>query len=592
MKSWIRKQFDNIRLQGKFFSILLLALLLVFVGTLLTRPISDRAYNDALYERTVQLLTVFSQNVQTELNNVADVSFTIIADNVLQNSLTKMRQNAYGTEEWIEARREASDRLLNMSLLHSNVVSILLRSLEGTDISRVIPGQGIPASIFKQQAEAAHAAHGREIWVPNTEETGSIFLVRDVREIADLTLNSIGMLAVRVNMDKIISRCLQPLASMGMPLSCAVDLNGTRIYASQEQTMGLELEEGNFSLRKIDGETMFCVRYSPANSAWSYLAVLPYDGITQSIRWASGISMAVAVAALALALVLGALLTASILRHFHRLLDKYDAFAQGRFQPLGQKDPYQERRDEIGELHRHFDQMASEHQRMIDDIYVKQQLLLEAQLRQLRTQIQPHFLYNTLESIYCLAEKGGDERIATMTAALGRMLRAALNDKRDMITIQEDMRISQEYLNIQLIRYGDQLRADFAIDSAFFPLLIPAMTIQPLVENAIRHGAEEMLEMCEIRVYCERQGQFIDLTVEDNGPGMDENILEKLENGEIKPEGLGIGLSNIHKRLQLAFRSEECGLRIRRENGKTKVIVRILSEEKEEKDDQALVGGR
>ena len=220
---------------------------------------------------------------------------------------------------------------------------------------------------------------------------------------------------------------------------------------------------------------------------------------------------------------------------------------------------------------------------MIEEIYVKQQLLLEAQLRQLRAQIQPHFLYNTLESIYCLAEKGGDERIATMTAALGRMLRAALQDKRDIIPIGDDMKIAQEYLSIQLIRYGDQLRADFEIEEEFLSALIPAMTIQPLVENAVRHGAEEMLELCHIRVFCRRQGAYIDLTVEDNGPGMAEDTLEKLERGELRPEGLGIGLNNIHKRLRLAFRDEGCGLRIRREAGRTQVIVRIAGEEK--KDD-------
>src|SRR5699024_9587199 len=109
---------------------------------------------------------------------------------------------------------------------------------------------------------------------------------------------------------------------------------------------------------------------------------LSYNKIMQSIRWSSGLSTAIAVIALALALRLGSLLMASILKHVKRLLNKYDAFARGRWQPTPEEDPYQLRQDEIGELHRQFDHMAAEHQRMIEEIYVKQQLLLEAQLHQ------------------------------------------------------------------------------------------------------------------------------------------------------------------------------------------------------------------
>ena len=312
----------------------------------------------------------------------------------------------------------------------------------------------------------------------------------------------------------------------------------------------------------------------------TYTAVLPYGEILQSLRRASALATSIAAGALALALILAWLLIASIVQHFKRLLNKYERFARGEDQPAKEIALYQHRRDEIGELHRQFDRMADEHRRMVEEIYVKQQLLLEAQLRQLRAQIRPHFLYNTLESISCLAERCDDERIATMSIALGRMLRASLNDKRDMIQLRDDIAIAEEYLHIQRIRYRDQLSAEFMVAEEYLDVMMPAMTLQPLVENAVCHGAEEMLEVCEIRIYAERAGRYIDIVVEDNGPGMDEDILEKLASGEMKADGLGIGMSNIHQRLKLAFRDEGCGLRVQRVNGKTQVIVRILAEVK------------
>ena len=103
---------------------------------------------------------------------------------------------------------------------------------------------------------------------------------------------------------------------------------------------------------------------------------------------------------------------------------------------------------------------------------------------------------------------------------------------------------------------------------------IPAMTLQPLVENAVHHAAEEMLETCVIRISGHIVSRGIDMVVEDNGPGMDEDILAKLESGEVKPEGLGIGMRNIHRRVQYAF-SDRYGLEVRCEGGHTRILIHL-----------------
>lgn len=103
---------------------------------------------------------------------------------------------------------------------------------------------------------------------------------------------------------------------------------------------------------------------------------------------------------------------------------------------------------------------------------------------------------------------------------------------------------------------------------------IPAMTIQPLVENAVHYAAEEMLETCVICIRGSAAGDGVDIVVEDNGSGMDEDILSKLETGEVRPEGLGIGMRNIHKRIQYAF-SDQCGLRVKCVDGRTQVIIHL-----------------
>ncbi len=575
MKKRLHHWFSNLKLERKFFAILLLALLLVFTGTQATSRLTHRAYDEALYESTVQMLNLFAQNVQGELNKVTDTSFSILADNVFQEELTRMRKSRYGSQEWLEARRNIGNHMTSLILLSSDILSIRLRSLDGTEFGRSISNEHIASRVMDKYQEMARAAQGSECWIAEPDETGVVYLVRDVREVADLSLNSIAMMALQVDMAGVVQQSGSSLSAMNMPLLCAIDLNGVRVFESREGLPDLSGVTDRFLLHEAGDETFFCVRYAPEGSAWAYTAAMSYSDVLNSVRFASGLATGIAVAALAVALTLGSLLTASILRHFKRLSQKYDAFARGNWTPDQGPDLYADRHDEIAELHRQFDAMALAHTHMIEDSYIKQQLLLEAQLQQLRAQIRPHFLYNTLASIYCLAEQSGDERIAAMTNSLGQMLRKTLQDKRDMIPIWDDIGIARDYLNIQLIRHGDQLHAEFDVEDGLMSHAIPAMTLQPLVENAVLHGAEEMLEECRIRVSARREGCYIDLTVEDNGPGMAEDTLEKLERGEMKPEGLGIGLNNIHKRLRLAFGDEQCGLRIRRENDRTQVIVRI-----------------
>ena len=112
------------------------------------------------------------------------------------------------------------------------------------------------------------------------------------------------------------------------------------------------------------------------------------------------------------------------------------------------------------------------------------------------------FLYNTLESIYCLAQNLEDQRIAVMTNALGKLLRSSLNDKRDVITVSEDLQVTRDYLSIQQIRYGERLQVEYDFPQDILTCRIPAMTIQPLVENAIHHAAEKMTG--RLRHSCQR----------------------------------------------------------------------------------------
>ena len=579
----LHEKIIHLKLRTKFLLILSSTLVVVFCITFATTRLPYRAYDEQLYRSNVQTISLFAEKLQSELDEVANLSFRMLSDNVLQKNLTKLRKTQLGTAAWLDAKNEVEMRIGSYAYNADDIISMHVTTEQGLNFFYAFGAGDISKEEKAYMLDAVKGNNGRECWVTFDDEPVRLMLAREIREIDNLTLEPLGVIMIHVDLKRIVERCLQAMENLGCPLSAAIYEGQTCLYASDETVLSLGTGEDGYAPVKIAGEQWLCVRFT-SWQGWNFVTTLSYADILSNIRYASQNAMLISLIAAIVALTLSGILMASILKHLHILVQKFDAFAVGTIPEANSSQKYEKRRDEIGQLHRHFDRMARDYDRMMRENYDKQLLLKEAQVQQLRAQIRPHFLYNTLESIYCLAKFSGDERIATMTDALGKLLRTTLSNNRDMITVAEDMRIANEYLRIQLIRYGSRLHVESHIDDMAACARIPSMTIQPLIENAVHHAAEEMSETCEIRVYGQVTEKDVTVIVEDNGPGMDEDILEKLESGEVQPDGLGIGLRNIHRRIQLAF-STAYGLEIRRDAGKTRVIVHLPGKIREDETD-------
>lgn len=570
----LMKFFDNLRLREKFLGILLLAMILACTGTLCTQRIPFAAYDERLNQSSLQMISLFAGKIQAETENIEALSYRILADNVLQENLSIMKEKPPRTTAWINARSEVSQRTAYFSVWFSSALTVQLKAADGSTFMQSFGNAVTGDEITDERIAIADGRRGREQWVITGEEPVKIFLVRQVREIKNFTMAPLATMLIQLDLQSVVERCRKSMDSLGSPLSCAIYSGDTCLYFSDEQVRSLSGEgEDGYEKLRLDGRSALCVRYTASNG-WRYVTLTDYSAIDANIGAATRMSVALSAATALLALALSAWLIGGILTHLMRLLDKFDAFAaSGAPVPEG-RSPYQTRRDEIGQLHRHFDKMTRDYDRLSRENEEKRLLLQETQLQLLRAQVRPHFLYNTLESIYCLAKTAKEERIAVMIESLGRMIRASLNDRRDIVTVAEDVKVVQEYMRIQSLRYGERLRVEYDVPEKYARCLIPAMTIQPLVENAIHHAAEEMLETCVIHIRACAVENGVDVIVEDNGPGLDEDILRKLDSGEIKADGLGIGMRNIHRRVQYAF-SEKYGLRVECKPGCTRVIIAL-----------------
>ena len=563
----------NIKVRTKFIFILMLAMLLVLSGVLATFRMPYDAYDRQLYQSSAQVITLFAGQIQSELDDVQEISMRILSDNVLQKNLSLLKRLPINTTAWVEAKNEVADRMSNFSLWFSSGFSLQLKTPAGTAFSRFFRNAYVPDSdMLPERIQYAANHEGRAVWRLESRdgELAHLFLLREIREMEGLSLDTLATLQIELDLKTIFENRLHALNALGTPLSCAAySGDGVCLYAGNERVRQIAPGEDGYDRIRQPGEDLLCVRYT-APSGWHYVTLIDYSGISATIDRVARRSLMIDGIIVAVALVLSVLLSDSLLKHLRRLVDKFDAFAvSGQVEDIG-TSPYRNRGDEMGRLHRHFDRMARDYHLMMKRNFEQQQLLQEKQMQQLRAQVRPHFLNNVLESIYCLAQQEGNNRIATMTEALGKMLRSSMNDKRDIVTVEQDLQTADAYIRIQEIRYMERMQVRIDVEEGIKNCLVPAMTIQPLVENAVHHAAEEMTDGCRILIEGHQENGQILLTIEDNGPGMDEDILGKLERGEVKAEGMGIGMRNIDQRIKHTF-GEAYGLRVSSEPGRTRV---------------------
>ena len=564
---------QNLRLRAKFLLILLVGIVPVGIVAIVTLYIPLRAYDRQLYKSSAQMISLFAEQIQDELMNFEDISYRILTDTALQENLSIMKEAAPGTLTWINAQTKVANRVAYYSLWFSNAVSFQLKTSRGNSYNHFFEVSAGSDELTEERITAAVNHRGRFVWLTEEGAQTRLFLVREIREMQDMDLDTLGCLLIEVDFPALVEQYNHSMSQMGVMPRCAVYNDGLCLYASDAAIQTLGVGEDGYTYMKLDGQPMLCVRYTSSNGM-KYVTLVDYSGIRATTLVAVSVTILCILAAVLLTLAVSTGLIDNILNDLQLLLQKFDAFAISGEPITTHNSPYQGRLDEIGDLHRGFDWMTRVWTRVNHEKEEQRHLLQEKQIQQLRAQIRPHFLYNTLESIYCLAQNLEDQRIAVMTNALGKLLRSSLNDKRDVITVSEDLQVTRDYLSIQQIRYGERLQVEYDFPQDILPCRIPAMTIQPLVENAIHHAAEKMLDVCVIRVSGAATADGVDIIVQDNGPGTDEDILNKLESGEVQPEGLGIGMRNIHKRVQHAF-SEQYGLRVCSEEGQTQIIVHL-----------------
>ncbi len=576
--------FNNLSLYKKILMLFLLALLALCIAFLASIRLMTTRYNEELYRTNANSLKHVTAYLESEMLAIQTISDNMIGDHILQDNLSFLDENPWSNRRAL-ARRD----------IYQQLYSYLYRSKYITSINIILPDEtnicmGSSDDILsfdKKELDAIlDSFKGRATWTGGISPGTGTVCARQILKLKYLSLRPLAELYITVDMDSMIEDGLQNSGSQAEDSRFILMSGEKRIYPAEafHEDYCLKIISHNtrwknsYSIATLDNKKEFIITGQGAYKGWNYIYFRDYDPLFQRTRL-TGVEILIFTICTAL---ITAVCVTLVLRHLFRHLDylikKIQRFGSGEA-PEAEDEvyDYQNRQDEIGQLHRSFDQMTHSVKVLRDENYDKQLLVRDSAIKMLQQQINPHFLYNTLETINWMAQKYGADDISTMVRSLASLFRASIAGQEDMIALREELKVLDDYIRIQEVRFKDRLSFELEVPENISNIFIPKLSIQPLVENALKHAMEDSDEMCIIRVTIIELEDHYEIRVANTGSRFEPDLLQKIREKEILPQGSGVGLENINSRLGLLY-GEEYGLHFYNENQMAVVLLTIPKE--------------
>ncbi len=336
-----------------------------------------------------------------------------------------------------------------------------------------------------------------------------------------------------------------------------VNSKGEIIYHPQQQMLfsGLKKENTDQISSLEDGihrkkDNIYNIS-SLSSCNWKIVGVSFNDEITQAVRNQVVIGSLFAILfSLFISVAIYILLSRTVTRPVRRLVASMQKFEK-------QAESFAYKADmsnvvEFQTLSASFEHMVLMIQSLMEKVHNEEIVLRKTELKALQAQINPHFLYNTLDSIQWMCEQDNSKDAVKMVGALARLFRISISHGNEFITISDELKHAESYLIIQSYRYKNQFTYSFDVDKSVLGYMCNKITIQPFIENAIYHGLDRMVDQGEIKIIARRQGKDIVIIVKDNGLGMTEEQCNTILQKD-RSDAKGIGVKNVNDRLKIYF---------------------------------------
>lgn len=545
-------------------SVLLLGAVIIITVISLSYTRQSVFENSSLYTQTI--IQQMNQNIDSYIDYMENTSYLVSSNEDVQKYLFGDTADPEARDRILsqfETILDSRSDILNLGIIAENGRMLINNGQHLTNQDLDIHSQEWYTnalegreSVYLTSSHVQHIISGERPWV--------ITLSRGIRNKEMGTgQEKEGVFFIDLNYSAISELCDQSMVG-NQGYAFIVDADGNIVYHPQQQQLYNELQTENIDLVMNAGsdivtwgdginKKMYSISRSE-KTGWTVVDCVRVEELLRRSNEAQSIYVLVAMGLMAVALFFSGFVAKSITLPIQRLCDSMERVQEGDFSV---SDIVVDSENEIGSLTKSFNVMTQRiHELMAQNIR-EQEAKRKSELKALQSQINPHFLYNTLDSIIWMAEGKKNEEVVLMTASLARLLRQSISNEDELVSIGQEIEYARGYLTIQKMRYKDKLEFRIEVEPSILNIRLIKLVLQPVIENAIYHGLKykESRGLLLVKGFM-KNGNAV-LQVIDDGVGMDQETLDHIyERHKVDYHSNGVGIYNVQKRLQLYYGNE------------------------------------
>ena len=545
------------------FSVLMVIAVLIFLFIALNFT------KNTIYENSINYTSQIIKQVNYDIDSYMDYMLNISSIVAASSDVSNYLYNTQQSEEEMTAEKEriltqfktirnSRNDIYNIAVVADNGRYILNEDEdEFTEYIDIREQSWYQAALTTKKVIAISSSH-----VQNAIKSSYKWVITLSRPLKNYqTGESGGVYFVDLNYNAISSLCSNNnIGSSGYIF--ILDEEGNIIYHPKQQLMygGLKTEnideimsstEDHFQSR--EGDKLYTISKSDV-TGWTVVGAAYTSELLKNNKQAQMLYLLVAGVLLLGVIVISSIISREITKPIRQLRDSMSMVEAGQFDKANVPVTAA---NEVGSLSKSFNVMTERIHTLMEQNVYEQKQKRKNELKALQAQINPHFLYNTLDSIIWMSEAGRNDEVVLMTSALARLLRQSISNDKEQVTISEEIEYVRSYLTIQKMRYKDKLEYSIDVSPDIHNVMIIKFALQPIVENAIYHGLKYKDTKGNLSIRGYARGRKAYITIADDGVGMEEEALEHIFDETRKEhKSNGVGVPNVQKRLKLYYGPE------------------------------------